>query len=242
MELFKDVKYRSFYSKRVERIKLKWTFEEGFENKELAIKGIEKCGQNPDEFSLVLFKKMYYPVSICTLDQEIVISKEYIWYKKGKGNALLKYKQSELEEPIYVIKDARIGAVWTQTMGDILREFDSDVTCEVPQNIKAKSYMRENCLILVSCAMFDTLIPVYQLGCADDFFADPPSRWKLWRTGIRRYNPFNQKKEYFEKHPYKYQDFLDEISGTEYEKYMYNDTTDSEVGTYYTNDTYTQHF
>lgn len=211
--LRKTVVFDNYYSKQKENIELVWKVEDGFDTKEEAITAIIEAGQDPEEFSLVYFKEMIYPISICLISEMIIISKEYIWYKEGAYNGLTKFRRDELKEPLYVIENARVSSAWTDTLVRDLKGFDTNYHCEVARKIKTKSYMETDCMIALGIAFFDTMIPVFKLNCVDKYFAYPPSMQKLWQQGIKAYNPFTNEKVFTKGNkPYPYWRYKNEMS------------------------------
>lgn len=208
-EFKKVLFYNNYYSKKDESIEITFNIEEGFATKEKAVAAIKESGQIEEEFSYVIFKNMFYPVSICNIDEEIVIAKEYIWYKEYAYGGIKKFHRKLISNPPYVINNARVHSRWTNSLMDILKEIDPQVDCRVASKVKAKSYMRENCMIVFICAMFDTMIPVFKLNCVDEFFSYPPSFMRLWEDGIMEFNPFSEDRIYKKKGvPYTYDDYI----------------------------------
>lgn len=194
-----------------EKITLEWDVADGFSTKNAAMVAVEEAGQNIEEFSFVVFNGMYYPVSICTTSKEILISRDYIWLKPKNSNVLHRYNRKKCKP--YKIINARISRCWNTTMVDDLQEFDSNFRCEVAEKVKAKGYMRSDCMVLFGCAMFSTMIPVFKLNAVDRYFVNSPSRWKLWKNGIKKYNPFTDEREYAVKGvPYTYEEYCKELN------------------------------
>lgn len=194
MVFIKTVSYPNYYSKKEETISLKWTIEEGFCKLEDAYEAVKNLGQDPEEFSVVCFMNMFYPVSICTIQKEVLISKNFVWYKNGAYTELKKYRKEDLKELPYRIENTRISSIWAEEMLRSMRSFDPNISCIVAPKAKAKIYLEPDCMILFGGVMFDTLIPVYELNCMDMYFEYPPSRMRLWKEGIKKYNPYNYKK------------------------------------------------
>lgn len=214
-KLEKKYEFANSYSGENDSIKLSWKVPLGFDTLEEAEQAVESEGQNPEEFSYVLFSEMYYAIGLSTRENIVAVGKEFIWYWSEYKCVYERFKLGELSEPKYLIEKARIATRWDDSILLPFREKDPEMRAIPARAARNKKILGEVAPAVLAQISFDTLIPVYQLDVVNDMCFNPPIKLDLGKSGICSYNPFNDEREhrYNDGSPYTYEDYVNEVEG-----------------------------
>lgn len=198
--------FANYYLKRKDAITFRYTVFDGFDTKQEAEKAVARLGHSPSYYVYILFKKMIYAVSMETLQKQVVIGKNDIYYRYEDVVNMITH--DEIGTFPFQITNPRIGSDWMDACARDLEEIEGKpLTVVGERRLAGMNRFTRNSTILLGIAFFDTMVPVYQLNAFDVYFSYPPSRFKLWEEGVRAYNPFTNEKDYAEEQPYTIDDF-----------------------------------
>lgn len=195
--------YDNYYTKKQESICIYYSVYDGWNSVDDTKTWLMSHNVHVDNYRYIQVtnkktgKIQIYPVNIQTLQNKIVFTKEISYVR----NHLLAsfcaeaYLPKEIYDSCGIFDFAnaftkpRINGDWKDTiLNDLAPQYDITCLTGRPDTITAKDYC-----ILLGTVFFNTYIPVYQLNVMDAYFADEynsPSRWRLWKKGVRYYNPF----------------------------------------------------
>ena len=179
----------------IRTIDLCWRVYEGFSSIESLYRAVMELRQKEDQFAIIRFDNMYYAVSLENTTKQIVIAKDYIWYRTC-GYNLKKFKKKPNMLIPYKIENARISRRWTEAMIEVMSSFENDFECILPERQfgNSNTYFRIACQVLFGCALYKTLLTLDHLHAVDDFFVNRPSTWKneYEKRNIEKLNPFSE--------------------------------------------------
>lgn len=88
---------------------------------------------------------------------------------------------------------AKIGSEWnTGICCDLYKLFSTKYI----RGNETKKLNVNNCFTLLGTTMFDTMVPVFKLNVMDEYLSYSPSRYKLWKKCISKYNYYTKEAEY----------------------------------------------
>ena len=185
---------------------LTYTLQKGFESLDEAKEIILKKW-NPEHFTYILVDQQIYAVAMELIGNQIVLTKEVCFYRYDRIDNYCDFKDYQIIPTM--IKKPRISRRWNDIVAKDIKKLFSVEILQGP----GSSYVRDNSVVLLACVLFDTMIPVYELNAADRFFDDyPPSMQKLWKNGVKSYNPFTKKMEYESKGiPYEFTKYINTV-------------------------------
>lgn len=200
------VSYYNYYLKKPCVLDLTYTLQKGFESLDEAKEIISKKW-NPEHFTYILVDQQIYAVAMELIGNQIVLTKEVCFYRYNRIDNYCDFKDYQIIPTM--IKKPRISRRWNDIVAKDIKKLFSVEILQGP----GSSYVRDNSVVLLACVLFDTMIPVYELNAADRFFDDyPPSMQKLWKNGVKSYNPFTKKIEYALKGvPYELAEYTDTL-------------------------------
>ena len=170
-----------------------WRVFEGYSSTELLRQAIMKLGQDTNQFAIIRFDGMYYGVSVENAPKQVVIAKDYVWYRTY-GHNLQRFRMKQDTAIPYKIENARMSRRWTETMIEVMNSFVDDFDCILPERKfgYSNTYFKIACQVLFGCAMYNTLLTLDQLHAVDDFFVNCPSEWIQYykKRDIEKMNPF----------------------------------------------------
>lgn len=191
--------YFNFYlNDEIKSIKLCWSFYDGFKDIEEAINFIENdLAVNKKEYLYLEYDKKFYPVAVLRNGLQIIITKQFIFFRAGNYSYYKKIKTEDF------VKKYRKYSFFNTSMGFYSYAWNlSFIYWLERQNVKMPKCFNDNgepkefaytqnFKQAFFFALFDTKINVYELNCLDDFLnMHMPSRSKLWNDGIKEINPF----------------------------------------------------
>ena len=156
---------------------------------------IQKNGFDPELFAYISVDDELCAVSMELLGNQIVLSGEKCYFKSGKWNlhgfsGVEGYVDfSEMSSIPTKINKPRVNQWWTDEVAKDIKElFDIKITrgTLIPESAVSDTHL----IILLAKIMFVTKIPVFRLNVMDAYFANSPSRFKLWKNGVYAYNPY----------------------------------------------------
>ena len=208
-----EKEYYNFYKKKM-KYPIQYTLQEGFKTLEEAQDAIAKKW-NPSFFTYISIEGEIYAVAMETLGRQIVITKGKCFYRNGEVYAMQVEAvdtycdfENYLEIPT-IITEPRITNPWRkEVINDLNQLFEVKILKGTKSNTQKTRFIPDNSIILLAKVLFDTMVPVYELGVMDAYCDNPPSRWKLWEDGIVYYNYFTGEKEYANHKPYTKEEYF----------------------------------
>lgn len=210
-------KYYNFYQKKEMIYPITYTLQPGFSTLDEARSAISKKW-NPDFFTYISVDKEIYAVAIETLGRQIVITKGKCFYRNGevyamqvRANDAFCMFEDYLNIPTE-INNPRITNPWaSEVIKDLDTLFNVEILSKTKCNTQNTKFLPNNSLVLLAKVLFDTMVPVYELGVMDAYCENPgnsPSRWKLWQNGVESFNYFNGEVKYSDHKPYRKEDYF----------------------------------
>lgn len=196
MHYEKELFFYNIYTQKDDSFVLTWDFEDGFQDIEQARIAILAAGQNPEQFLYIKHHGFLYPVATNLMEQAIVISQDYIWYRESSTERIHKVERDSYTKLPYILNRVNNYEYYKITMCKDLDSFDKNMRIIPGLGVKtvSNSY-KDFCVATLGASMVSSMIPSYQLCCMDAYFRDINPFIELWQFGIKSYNPFNGYRE-----------------------------------------------
>lgn len=196
MEYQKKIHFYNNHTKRNDSLILSWKFEEGFQDMEYARLAILAAGQDPELFLYVKFHGNLYAVAANLMEQAIIVSKDYVWYREPSTERIHREDRNSYLRLPYTITEVNPFQYYRLTMCQDLNSFDMNMSIIMGQRLRnVSSAYKDFCVATLGAVMVTTMIPSYQLGAMEQYFQDISSFSRIWQFGIKSYNPFNGYRE-----------------------------------------------
>lgn len=202
----KDSKYYSKYyidKDKLNKFVKKFKFFEGFDNIEEILPILEKLKLIKSRCLFIKFRNQYYPVFYGSLNSQIVIGKEIIFYS---NNGIFKQKNLNEVKLNIEVKSRTFKPTITQTLNYELQLLDNNIEIYYYKNLNSKQYTKYsddinncgNCITLLGISFSNIFIDVDKLSSIDNYFQTLKPFGKLLKKSrksniiIDKINPFRQ--------------------------------------------------
>lgn len=202
----KELSFFNSYLQKDDSITLTWDFPNGFPDIDTARAAVFKLLQDTDWFVFIKHHNQIYAVAANMLDQAIVISDHYIWYRDITSKKVVRMIRESTVKPPYIIHSCQPVEYYKNTLCQDIFSFDHEVRITCGKKVKdlGSSY-KDFCIATLGSVMIKTQIPVYQLNCMEAYFKNPVPLLELWQQGFKSYNPFTG---HYKIAPYTLQSYL----------------------------------
>jgi hypothetical protein len=179
---------------------------------EEARNSVAELGLNEEAFVYIALNGEWNAVTMENLGNQIVLNKDIIYYRKGAyiwggggfaGDEVFistkEYARNSSKYELPHIQRPKISYGWTGALKDDLEtlfSLDWEEGSKAQPTSKDRFWLLQNSIILLGTTMFDTMVPVFKLNVMDEYMQNSPSRHKLWKKGISKYNYYTSEAEY----------------------------------------------
>lgn len=191
MKYTKEVSFYNLFLQKDDSVTLSWDFPDGFSDVNAAKEAVSQLGQNPELFLYIKHHGFLYAVATYLLEQAIVISERYIWYRESPTLKITRVFRKSSSKLPYLISSCKTVDYYKKALCQDMFSFDPDIRIICGKKVKdmEKEY-KDFCVATLGAVMNTSMIPVYQLNCMDSYFKNITSFLDLWKLGIKTYNPF----------------------------------------------------
>lgn len=212
MKYTKELSFFNLFLQKDDNVTLTWDFPDGFDDITIAKAAVSKLIQDTDWFVYIKHHNQIYAVAANMLEQTIVISEHFIWYRDMHSNRIVRALRDVTTKLPYIIHSCQAVEYYKNTLCQDVFSFDPEVKITCGKKVKelGNAY-KDFCIATLGAVMITTMIPVYQLGCMDIYFKNPAPLLELWQQGFKSYNPFTK---HYKTAPYTLQSYLIEREKT----------------------------
>ena len=211
----KELSFFNSYLQKNDSLTLTWDFPNGFPDVATAKAAVFKLLQDTDWFVFIKHHNQVYAVAANMLEQAIVISEHYIWYRDIASKKIIRTIRESTVKPPYIIHSCQPVEYYKSTLCQDIFSFDPEVRITCGKKVKdLGTAYKDFCIATLGAVMLKTQIPVYQLNSMEAYFKNPIPLLELWQQGFKSYNPFTG---HYKIAPYTLQSYLVEREKTDEE-------------------------